>query len=287
MVLASGSGSLWIARRLLLAACAVLAACRYPELPAIGDDTTGDGGVAAIDDARGSSDAVSGVPVDSPLATPTCMQHWLDGGASLVIGQPQLVDSLFSTNFGDRDPWISRDGLRMYFSRSPGVQGGYDIYLATRAGVADDFSNPAVVVNINTGADDNRASLSGDEKTMVFTSKQQSGQAKIFITQSDGTSFPTPPSSIQNLVDPINANSPMNGYYDPFLSADSLRMYLAPIPATTGTQYIAMASRTDVGKPFSAAMTLGSPIDTTSGEADPALSLDERVILFSSRRNGL
>ena len=68
----------------------------------------------------------------------------------------------------ERDPWISEDGLRLYFSRSRGIQGGSDIYLATRASLTASFGNPMDLLNLSGSSDDDRPALSGDELTIAI-----------------------------------------------------------------------------------------------------------------------
>ncbi len=74
------------------------------------------------------------------------------------------------------DPWMSPDGLRIYFnSNRPGGMGNHDIYMASRPTRADMFGAPTVVGGLNTTAVDANVSLSSDELFIVFTSNRGGG----------------------------------------------------------------------------------------------------------------
>ncbi|RLB50957.1 MAG: hypothetical protein DRJ42_17840 [Deltaproteobacteria bacterium] len=74
------------------------------------------------------------------------------------------------------DPWMSPDGLRVYFnSNRPSGMGNHDIYMASRATRTDMFGAPTSVGGLNTTAVDANASLSSDELFVVFTSNRGGG----------------------------------------------------------------------------------------------------------------
>jgi Tol biopolymer transport system component len=211
-----------------------------------------------------------------------CFQRWFDGAPSLALSPPTQLTALAGTG-DDRDPWISADGLRLYFSRNPGQQGGRDIYLATRASTRVDFTTVSAVVNLDTPDDESRAALSGDEKLVVFSGDHTSnGNFQLFASRrGDPTrSFPSPSNPDQALVASINTSG--DDYFDPFLSTDGLRLYVAPL-LTGSPQQIRLATRTALDKNFGAAAPV-AVINSGSADADPALSPDERVIVFSSTR---
>jgi len=217
---------------------------------------------------------------DGSSATTACLAQWMDGSVS--FSEPQELMALASTG-DDRDPWISSDGLRLYFDRNPGPHGGSDLFLATRTSLAVDFTTASALDNLDTGADEAHAALNGDE-TLLVLSRDNTSVAKfqIFVsTRSDVTTpFPAPGPADQALVATVNATPPAD-YFDPFLSADGFRLYLAPM-VTGAAQEIRMATRA-AGQDFGAAAVVPM-INSGSGDAAPALSLDERIIVFSSQR---
>src|SRR5262249_16286705 len=76
-------------------------------------------------------------------------------------------------------------------------------------------------------------------------------------------------------------NDPSN-HYDPFLTADGLKLYLAPTSGPQGRQEIRRATRATTGDNFGAAAPVPELNTMTSG-ADPALAIDELVIVFTAK----
>src|SRR6185295_13559457 len=81
---------------------------------------------------------------------------------------------------------LSADGLRLYFARNPGTQGMSDIFLSTRT-AGQGFTTASAVVNLDrSDADEDRAALSGDEKTLVLSSNRPTGaparKFEVYIT---------------------------------------------------------------------------------------------------------
>ncbi|MBX3270695.1 MAG: PD40 domain-containing protein [Sandaracinaceae bacterium] len=64
----------------------------------------------------------------------------------------------------DWGPWMSPDGLRLYFSSERGGGlGGQDLYVAARASAAAPFGAPARIEALSTALEDSDPSLSADE----------------------------------------------------------------------------------------------------------------------------
>ena len=205
------------------------------------------------------------------------MQRWFDGAPSLALSQLKQLTALTSAG-DDRDPWISADGLRLYFGRNPGPHMGSDILLATRGSTAVEFSTASAVDNLDTMNDESRAALSGDEKLLVFSGNNTSNSRfQLFVsTRGDvAQPFPSPSSPDQALVASVNTTN--DNYFDPFLSRDGLRLYLAPI-LSGSSQQIRMASRMAADQNFGPSAPLAM-INSGNTDADPALSLDERIIV--------
>ena len=215
---------------------------------------------------------------DGGAAGANCFARWLDG--SVALAPPQPLTAL--TSAGDeRDPWISADGLALYFDRDPGVHMNNDIYVATRTSRADEFANPAAVDNLDTASDEARATLDGDGTLLALSSNRTVGRFQIFVSSRGSTTemFPSPSQPDQAMVASVNLGA--DNVYDPFLSQDGLRLYLAPVVAGAAQQ-VAMSTRAPGGRFDGWAPLAG--INSGAGDADPALSLDERVIVFTSSR---
>lgn len=89
---------------------------------------------------------------------------------SVNFGLAQLAPNL-NTEFGDFRPNVSHDGREIVFdSNRPGGLGGLDIWTAARESTDDDWSTPVNLAVVNSAANETRASLSWDGRTMVFGS---------------------------------------------------------------------------------------------------------------------
>src|SRR5262249_36954518 len=141
-----------------LMSCVVIAGCGYPALPKIGGGSNGMSDDAAIDGpGNGSGDGSSGAT--------DCFAHWLDHTVSL--GAPTEVSEL-SSGGNERDPWVSNDGRRMYFSRDQGTPDTSDIFFTSRDSTAQAFSSPTPVVNLNSSGHEGRVWLTPDELTLAI-----------------------------------------------------------------------------------------------------------------------
>lgn len=100
-------------------------------------------------------------------------------GSPVKIGPP-VGSNEPATEIGSNDAWtpeISADGLSLYFSstRFTGGHGGTDIWMTTRATIADPWTEPVNLgPNVNSGADDWSPSISNDGQTLVFSRGFQS-----------------------------------------------------------------------------------------------------------------
>jgi Tol biopolymer transport system component len=270
---------MWFRRAL----CVVFCGCGFQSRPgnAPGDDAPGGdapGSDASVD--AGGKDAG-----DGPPAGTDCFQRWFDGAPSLALSGPQEITALSGTT-EDRDPWISTDGLRLYFARNPGSHGRNDIYLASRSTTTGlNFGNLDRLDNLNTDDEETRASLSGDEKLLVFSGDHDTsdGRRHVFVTSRDAMqhSFPSPAANEQHVVAGVNTSNVND--LDPFITTNGMRLYLAPAGDPPAVQQITMASRSAADQDFGSSDPV-PVINSPDGEADPALSADERIIVFSSHR---
>jgi Tol biopolymer transport system component len=252
---------------------------------AIAIDASSDAVVAidASSDAAIAIDASPDAAIDAPIVTPSCLQRWLDG--PLTLSDPDELTAL-STTGSERDPWVSPGGLTLYFARDSSATGGKgDIFQATRATKSDLFSNANKLSNLSTDGDDDRPALTADERMIALASNQDhptSGGVDIYIATRTNTTalFGSP-----NRDHLAKVNAVQGKHFDPFLNADGLHLYFAP--AAAGQQTISVATRTVVNQDFATPAPVGG-IRAGAGDgdddADPALSQDERVIVFSSNR---
>ncbi len=213
-------------------------------------------------------------PGDAPLdaAPPSaCMVKWMTGTVALT-NPTQLT--LLGSVFSDRDPFISSDDLRLYFSSER--SGGGDIYVASRSSPLAPFGLPVVATDLDSASYDSRVSMTANELIAVEASDRPgtAGNTDLWLatrtSTSDGFSgFTRAPFGATNDFDP---------QLDPEVNAAGTRVYFAD----GYPQRIVVISRTDPSAAF------GPMVDLIpgGGDSDPALSVDERLILFGSTRGG-
>ena len=114
------------------------------------------------------------------------------GGDSDIYVSAELADGSFGPatpvaglNSANDDfrPNVRKDGLEVVFdSNRPGTLGGQDIWSATRDSVDEPWSAPIDLTTVNSPANETRASLSWDGRTLTFGSNRvgTEGMADVY-----------------------------------------------------------------------------------------------------------
>jgi hypothetical protein len=101
------------------------------------------------------------------------------------FGAPALVPGL-NTAVNDLRPNLRRDGLEVFFdSNRGGGIGGLDLWTSTRVSASDPWPTPTNLgPNVNSSANELRASLSWDGTTLYFGSTRVGGEGSqdIYVT---------------------------------------------------------------------------------------------------------
>jgi len=225
----------------------------------------------------GIDQTASEATVDGPV---TCLDHWLDG--SVRFGAPVAIAEVNTANY-ERDPFLDADELTLYFSADrTGSFGGLDTWIATRAAITDVFGSPVHDVEASSSGSESKLSITDDGLVMVIATDRPGGAGGTDIWQATRTSTthawgPFDESHLSAVDDAASQ-------YDPTFSLDGLHLYLAPYNGIS-PQQIAMASRASRTSDFSAPTAVAG-LAGASNDADPALSVDERLIVFASTRSG-
>ncbi len=236
----------------LLAACKQVFGLQDPERP-------GDASVDAVD-------------VDAPDARRvTCMERWFAGP---TFSTPQLISELAGIG-NEGDPSLTSDGLTIYFQR------GGDIHTSTRTSPQAAWPVPMIDPQLSSPAGETKVTLSSDHTRGYIATTRPGGQGGVDIWRLLRTDTQTPWSFSQIYMEDVNASGDQ---HDPHLNVDWLRLYLA-VPVNT--QSIAVASRPDTGSSFSAPVVVSELDGANASEADPTLTNDERVIVFTSLTAGV
>ena len=224
-------------------------------------------------DAGRDRDAPADAPPDEMVVVPpsACLVKWMDGTVALTN---PLQLTVLGSAFSDRDPFITADDLRLYFSSER--TGGGDVYVASRTSPLQPFGAPVLATDLNTASYDSRVSMTANDLIAVEASDRtgSAGFTDLWIATrtSTGVGFTGFTRA------PFGATNDADYQLDPEINAVGTRVYFA----YGSPQRIVVLSRTDP------TATFGPMVDLIpgGGDADPALSVDERLILFSSTRVG-
>lgn len=124
----------------------------------------------------------------------------------------------------DSEPWITADGLELYFhSRRPGGYGQGDLWVTTRATTMDAWAQPVNLgPAVNSPSYDGASCVSSDGRILFFHSRRQGGhgQTDLWMTRRASASDAWEP--------PVNLGPQVNGPGDdayPRLSPDGQALY--------------------------------------------------------------
>ncbi|HEU0032875.1 MAG TPA: hypothetical protein VFQ53_19720 [Kofleriaceae bacterium] len=233
--------------------------------------------IAASSDATTSPD--SGSPGDGTgdpdAAGVSCLERWKTG--PLALATPTPLPNVNSSS-EDRDPYLTGDERTLYFaSRRTGSQGA-DVYVALRALPDGAFPAPAKAQDFDSSSDDTKMTLSGDGLLAFVSSMRGGGEGNADLWQASRTATTTPFTSFDQAQ--LAAVNDTDFQLDPAISVDGLTLYFA---TGVSPQRIVVSRRAAIADDFPAPQPL---ISSGAGDADPAISADELVIVFASNRTG-
>jgi Tol biopolymer transport system component len=233
-------------------------------------------GDGAIDVPRDAIAADAEPTVDA--AASTCLDRWMTH--TIRFSAPTPVASVNTAGF-ERDPFLLADERTMYLSSARAGSTDSDTWKATRATTTAAFDTPVLSTAFSTSGNETKVAITSSGLYAVLGSDQAGGAGAVDIWEASRTSTANNfgPLSRTHVLQVNTASSE----HDPTISANGLRLYLAP--SSPGAQHISVASRTAVTSNFSAAVPIAA-LDSGTGEGDPSLSEDERIIVFSSNRTG-
>jgi len=245
---------------LLLGACAF----RGPALP-------GDGGADARPDAP-TDDSPAGDATGDGSAPP-CWARWHAGPS---LGAPVKLAGVNSAGT-DRDLYITPDERELFFSSDRAGSTDKDIWYATRTTATDPFGTPARRADLSTAGWDSKLTLSADRLTVILTSNAGGKHTLWHATRPAADQpFGALDQTLLGMVDTADLQ------FDPHLSTDGLRLYFGP---SSPTQHLAIARRAQLGQDFGPPALIAE-LNSAGADGDPAVSADERVMVFTSTRGG-
>ena len=198
------------------------------------------------------------------------------------FGSPENVSELNSPG-ADGRPYLSRDGLTIYFHRAfwPDPARGHDLYCATRPDRFSPFSEPLPITELNTTYGEASPCISPDGLTIYFARKVSNDfhEDLYFATRL----APSDPFGPGVRIDELSTS-----FYDrdPRVSSDGLAMYFASNRDGTheGDFDIFLSERASLSAPFGAPCRLVG-VNTVENDSSPFFDEGRDLLYFHS--NGL
>jgi len=184
-----------------------------------------------------------------------------------------------NTQYSDGSPFLSYDGLSLYFTRSSTNSFYYArIYEATREQPYGPFTSVREISQLNSSSRHVLWPWVSPDNLRMYYSKSV---ARFILSQRASVHDPWP---IGSDITELNA---LGKIYDPSLTSDELAIFFhsRDISGGQGGYDIWMASRLDPGDPF-ANVQNPSGINTASAESGAFVSPDGLELYFASNRNG-
>lgn len=187
-------------------------------------------------------------------------------------------------------PWLSADGLTLYFaSDRPGGYGKFDLWVATRNSANDNWGEPANLgSNVNTSAPEAMPCLSSDGLTLYFGDGNpfgwppRNGTPGNFQIWTATRATQQSPWNIPTEVGAPVGTTSAESY--PHLSRDGLSLYFA---STRSSPYgLHVAHRATPTAPWLTPTNLGPTINQGPWTGFPFLSSNALHLLFYSDRVG-
>jgi hypothetical protein len=125
---------------------------------------------------------------------------------------------VFDTSFPDRSPFISSDGLTLYFdSERPDGTGSRDLFRATRESIGENFENVVELTALNGPQQDAYVSVSPDERFLFFsdwinTPPRAGGLGQVDTWFAARQNADGPFVSVMNIGAPINSTFSDGGF---------------------------------------------------------------------------
>ena len=207
-------------------------------------------------------------------------------------GPPANLGAPVNGPYSESYPSLSSDGLTMYFSDAysssprPGGVGGGDIWMTTRLSHDAPWSEPVNLgAPINSSDLDMSPTISGDDLTLVFTSRNRpGGNGSWDLWISTRASVQDPWGSPVNLGSSLNSG---NWDGESGISRDGLALFYGTgRTGLAGAADIWMSTRRTPASEWAVGVSLSSVVNSGSNDGTARLSADMRTLYFCSDRPG-
>jgi len=201
-------------------------------------------------------------------------------------GEPVNPGPTINTSYMDGNTIISPDGLTLYFtSNRPGGYGNWDIYVTTRASIADPWSTPANLgPPFSSSASDHGISITADGLTAFFGTDRPGGFGNGDIYMSTRITPDDPWGEPVTLGALVNSPSVEAG---PMVSPDGLSLYFhSNRPGGYGGFDAWVTTRPTINDEWGEPVNLGPVINTSTFDGAATISADGATLYFMSGRPG-
>ena len=211
--------------------------------------------------------------------------------ADFTFGEPVNLGPTINSSFDDFPNCFSADGLEMYLdSKRSGGYGYSDIWVSKRPTTNEDWSTPENLGSlVNTGDSDFASYISADGLELYFTSyKRSGGYGEYDIWMATRQKTERNPEGYwgepQNLGPLINSEFHDTG---PSICSDELELYFTSTrPGGCGGDDLWLSRRATENDPWGEPINLGLTINSSYYDGALSLSVDGRMMFFTSRRPG-
>ena len=222
---------------------------------------------------------------------------------------PAVLVSELSTQapISNNAPFVRSDGREMLFwsggadAPRPGSIGLADVWVSTRKNVQEKWSEPRNLgMPVNSQFAELSATLSHDGRTLFLTMARDRGGLGLQdmwmstrgpeVRPTEEGSNECPPALVEfTWSEPVNLGPPVNTSaieIMPTLSRDGLSLYFVSDRQAGGfgNTDIWVARRATVDSPWETPVNLGATINSSGPDVAPELSIDGRLLFFSSNR---
>jgi Tol biopolymer transport system component len=198
--------------------------------------------------------------------------------ADYTFGTPTNLGPTVNSGYEDWGPSITSDGLELYFeSTRPDGEGGYDIWVSTRATREDDWGAPTNLgPQINTPGWQSNPCISADGLELYFVDWD------LWVVRRATVSDPWGEPEKDSLININTSNAGMS----PGLSSDGLSLFLSSWDDWLDLYVSTRPTKDGLwSEPVSLGPTVNG-VNSTWLDRDPAISADGLVLIFSSDRDG-
>jgi hypothetical protein len=207
--------------------------------------------------------------------------------ADFTFGEPVNLGPTVNSSSGDAPSCFSSDGLELYISSDrPGGYGDWDIWVARRPTIEDDWGTPENLgLPVNTGQHEACACISGDGLSLFFHSERPGGLGATDLYVSTRETVNDNWGAPVNLGEPVNTSGQEHA---PRLSTDGLELYFSCYnrPGGYGAADIWVTTRSTTEDDWGEPINLGSVVNSSADENFPVISANGLFFFFSEDYGG-